>query len=181
MHDEMQSVLDFWFKELQPEQWFVKDPALDQAIRQRFAGLHAQVAACTCDAWRDVPEGRLAEIIVLDQFSRNMFRDTPQAFQFDALALALAQEAVRAKADQTLSVAQRAFLYMPYMHSESVVIHEQAMLLFGQPGLEYNFEYEKKHKVIIDRFGRYPHRNAILGRTSSPEELAFLEGPDSSF
>jgi len=127
------------------------------------------------------PLGRLAEIILIDQFSRNIFRDTPEAFSADAVALVLAQEAIAAGADQQLETKERAFLYMPYMHSESRAIHEQAAQLFDQPGLEYNLEFEHKHKVIIDRFGRYPHRNAILGRTSTAEELDFLEGPDSSF
>ena len=121
------------------------------------------------------------EIIVLDQFSRNLFRDSPQAFAQDSLALALAQEAISLNLDQQLSPEQRAFLYMPFMHSESKLIHEFALKLFQRLGNPTNLEFEKKHKVIIDRFGRYPHRNQILGRASTDEELTFLTQPDSSF
>lgn len=174
-------VLEFWFNELEPKQWFVKDLALDAKIETRFGQLVDQARAGELFSWRANPRGRLAEIILIDQFSRNIFRDKPEAFSADAVALVLAQEAIAAGADQQLETKERAFLYMPYMHSESRAIHEQALQLFDQPGLEYNLEFEHKHKVIIDRFGRYPHRNAILGRTSTVEELAFLEGPDSSF
>ena len=110
-----------------------------------------------------------------------MYRDTPGAFGSDALALILAQEAVSVGADQQLDINRRAFLYMPYMHSESRVIHVEAERLFKEHANEYNYEFELKHKVIIDRFGRYPHRNAILGRNSTPEEIEFLQQPDSSF
>jgi uncharacterized protein (DUF924 family) len=127
------------------------------------------------------PEGRLAEIIVLDQFSRNVWRDTPRAFAQDALALALAQELVASGQDRSLPVAQRSFAYMPYMHSESALIHEQAVALFSQPGMADTLRFELQHKAIVDRFGRYPHRNAILGRSSTAKELAFLSGPGSSF
>ncbi|MCC5903347.1 MAG: DUF924 domain-containing protein [Halomonas sp.] len=178
---DAQSVLAFWFNELTPAQWFKKDTALDQQIAQRFSLLLKSVAACECYEWRGTAQGRLAEIIVLDQFSRNIYRDDPRAFANDALALALAQEAVAAGADAELAIEQRVFLYMPYMHSESAAIHELAMQLFDQPGLENNLDFEVRHKAIIDRFGRYPHRNALLGRTSSEEELAFLQQPGSSF
>lgn len=174
-------VLEFWFNELESKQWFVKDLALDAMIETRFGQLVDQARAGELFSWRATPLGRLAEIILIDQFSRNIFRDKPEAFSADGVALVLAQEAIAAGADQQLETKERAFLYMPYMHSESRAIHEQAVQLFDQPGLEYNLEFEYKHKVIIDRFGRYPHRNAILGRTSTVEELAFLEGPDSTF
>ena len=123
----------------------------------------------------------MAEIIVLDQFSRNIHRGTPQAFSSDPLALALAQEVVQQKLDKDLPLMMRSFTYMPYMHSESALIHQQAVQLFNQPGLETNYDFELKHKEIIDKYGRYPHRNAILGRESSPDELAFLQQPGSSF
>ncbi|WP_447556270.1 DUF924 family protein [Vreelandella sp. EE22] len=174
-------VLAFWFDELTPAQWFRKDARLDRAIDERFGTLHAKALACECYPWRETPQGRLAEIIVLDQFSRNIHRGLPGAFAADSLALGLAQEAVRVGADQTLGRAQKAFLYMPYMHSESALIHEQAEQLFNQPGLERNFEVELKHKVIIERFGRYPHRNDALGRISTDEERRFLKEPGSSF
>ncbi len=118
---------------------------------------------------------------MLDQFSRNIYRDTPRAFAQDALALVLAQELVASGQDRNLSVVQRVFAYMPYMHSESALVHAQAAALFSQPGMEYNLDYELRHKSIIDRFGRYPHRNTILGRSSTAEELAFLSEPGSSF
>ena len=175
-------ILHFWFKELSQKQWFEKDTALDRHISERFADFHAAATKGELFDWRETAKGRLAEIIILDQFSRNMYRDQPQSFASDAMSLALAQEAVRIKADQALSnVQHRLFLYMPYMHSESEIIHEIALTLFDQPGLEENLDYEKRHKQIIDRFGRYPHRNAILGRASSDEELAFLKQPGSSF
>ena len=176
-----QDILNFWFEELTPKQHFVKDAALDEAIRTRFGPTLEAAARCELFAWRTTPQGRLAEILVLDQFSRNVYRDTPHAFAQDALALALAQELVASGLDHSLATAQRTFAYMPYMHSESALIHAQAVALFGQPGMENNLNFELRHKAIIDRFGRYPHRNAILGRNSSADELAFLSEPGSSF
>jgi uncharacterized protein (DUF924 family) len=176
-----ESVLSFWFEEIEPKHWFVKDPDFDALIEGRFASVHRQAQAGELYKWRVSPEGRLAEVIVLDQFSRNMFRDTPKAFACDSLALILAQEAIASKADKALSPIQRSFLYMPFMHSESRTIHEVALALFSQKGLEGNLDFEIRHKEIIDRFGRYPHRNAILGRESSAEELEFLKHPGSSF
>ena len=131
--------------------------------------------------WRASAKGRLAEIILLDQFSRNIHRDSALAFANDALALALAQEAVANKCEHELTPVENSFLYMPYMHSESLMIHEQAVELYKNNGLENNYQYELKHKVIIERFGRYPHRNKLLGRESTPEEIEFLNQPGSSF
>lgn len=177
-----ETILVFWFKELEQKQWFVKDTSLDNHITERFSDFHAAAHAGELFHWRKTAHGRLAEIIVLDQFSRNMFRDDPRAFASDPVALVLAQEAVALGADKKLTdPVERAFLYMPYMHSESEQIHEVAIGLFDQPGLENNYDFEIKHKKIIDRFGRYPHRNEILGRTSTPDELAFLKEPNSSF
>lgn len=176
-----QEILDFWFEELTPQQWFKKDSGLDATITRRFSEVHRAASQCELYRWRHTPEGRLAEIIVLDQFSRNIFRDQPGAFAQDALALALAQEAVAQCADNQLNTAQRAFLYMPYMHSESLPIHDVAMELYDQPGLEFNLEFEVKHRDIIVEFGRYPHRNAILERQSTEAEIAFLKQPGSSF
>ena len=176
-----QDILHFWFDELSPKQHFAKDAALDAAIGTRFGATLEAAAKCELFAWRATPEGRLAEIIVLDQFSRNVYRDTPRSFAQDALALVLAQELVASTQDRSLPLAQRSFGYMPYMHSESAVVHAQAVVVFDQPGLEDTLRFELHHKEIIDRFGRYPHRNAILGRISTAEELAFLSGPGSSF
>ena len=175
------SVLDFWFREIDPKQWWTKSAEFDQLIASRFGRLHEAAARCELHAWRETPQGRLAEVIVLDQFSRNLYRDQPQAFACDAMALALAQTAVAAKADAALEIRQRAFLYMPYMHSESPLIHATALALFSQTGLESSLKSEHQHKAIIDRFGRYPHRNAILGRPSTADEIAFLATPGSSF
>ena len=177
----MQDILDFWFTELPPKQHFVKDAALDETIRARFGNTLEAAAKCELFAWRQTAAGRLAEIIVLDQFSRNIYRDTPRSFAQDALALVLAQELVASAQDSSLPAAQRVFAYMPYMHSESALVHTQAVVLFTQLGIQDNLNFEMRHKTIIDRFGRYPHRNAILGRSSSPEELAFLAEPGSSF
>jgi len=174
-------VLEFWFGELEPRQWWGSDTELDDEITHRFRELHADAAAGKLYHWREDPSGRLAEIIILDQFSRNICRNTPQAFAYDGMALVLAQEAIRIGADQEFDTPEKAFFYMPYMHSESMAIHTQAVKLFDQPGVEFNLEFEIKHKIIIDRFGRYPHRNNILGRASTPEEMAFLSQPNSSF
>jgi uncharacterized protein (DUF924 family) len=176
-----QDILHFWFDEAKPEQHFGKSGAFDAAIRDRFAATHRAAAAGELDEWRGSADGRLAEIIVLDQFSRNLHRDDARAFACDGMALVLAQEAIRAGAERDMPAVRRAFLYMPFMHSESRVIHVEAERLFRQPGLENNYAFELKHKAIIDRFGRYPHRNAVLGRLSSDVEEAFLRQPDSSF
>ena len=174
-------VIGFWFGEIEPAQWYAQSDALDATIAAWFGALHAVAAACGLFEWRGSPEGRLAEIIVLDQFSRNIFRGTAAAFANDALALALAQEAVRAGNDAALPAVRRAFLYLPYMHSEAAVIHAEALVLFAAPGLENNLDFERRHWAIVERFGRYPHRNAVLGRASSAAELAFLATPGSSF
>ncbi|WP_070971840.1 DUF924 family protein [Vibrio sonorensis] len=176
-----QDVIDFWFSTLTPKDWFTVNPELDKTITAKFGSLLKQAAQCELFAWRGTPEGRLAEIIVLDQFSRNIHRNTPLAFAQDPLALALAQQAIDAGDDMRLPAEKRAFAYLPFMHSESKLIHEQAVTLFSQQGMENNLEFEHKHKVIIDRFARYPHRNAVLNRQSTEEELAFLQQPNSSF
>ena len=176
-----QTILTFWFDELEPADWWRRDSALDELIRQRFGQTHRQAAAGELWGWRASAEGRLAEVIVLDQFSRNLFRNDPAAFAQDGMALVLAQEAIALGMDQALPVVQRSFLYMPFMHSESLVMHDRAMVLFDVPGMENSLDYERRHRDIIRRFGRYPHRNAVLGRESTPEERDFLTQPGSSF
>ncbi|MFY3384815.1 DUF924 family protein [Paracidovorax sp. MALMAid1276] len=178
---QFDDVLHFWFDQLTPQQHFVQDDAVDSLIRQRFAATWQAARQCELSAWRASADGRLAEIIVLDQFSRNLHRGSPLAFAQDSTALALAQELVAGQHDRALPPVRRAFAYLPYMHSESPAIHEQAMVLFDQPGLEHNLGFEVQHRDIIARFGRYPHRNAVLGRTSTPEEAEFLQQPGSSF
>lgn len=176
-----QVVLDFWFKELQPSQWWKKDDDFDRLITARFSDIYRQAACCELYHWRETSQGRLAEIIVLDQFPRNMFRGTPASFASDPLALALSQEAIAKGADQDLSSIERVFLTMPFMHSEALAIHELAVDLYSEIGLQNNLDFEIKHKVIIERFGRYPHRNSILGRESTDEEQEFLTQAGSSF
>ncbi len=177
-----EDVLTFWFDEIQPSQWWTVDAGFDEALAARFGGLLARAAQGELVDWRETPRGRLAEVIVLDQFSRNIHRGTPGAFAQDPMALALAQEAVARGALSALSEPiERTFLLMPYMHSESALIHRHAEPLFKQWAPATNHDYELRHKAIIDRFGRYPHRNQVLGRASSDEELAFLREPGSSF
>ena len=147
-------ILHVWFTELPPQQHFAKDAALDESIRTRFGPTLEAAARCELFAWRATPEGRLAEILVLDQFSRNVYRDTPRAFAQDAQALALAQELVASGQDRSLPVAQRIFAYMPTMHSESALVHTQAVALFTQSGIQDNLNFEMRHKAIIHRFGR---------------------------
>lgn len=178
MHGE---VLKFWFEDIDPKMWWVADPAFDERIRKKFEGLLQQGASGELYSWRLQARGRLAEIIVLDQFSRNMHRHTPRAFSQDPMALVLAQEAVALGVHRQLSPVEGSFLLLPYMHSESRVIHAVAERLYREFAPPVNLEFELRHKAIIDRFGRYPHRNAILGRTSTPEEIEFLRQPGSSF
>lgn len=183
MGDVMSSgdVLAFWFEELAPQQHFAKDLALDQLIKQRFLPLLESAVQSELWLWRRTSVGRLAEVILLDQFSRNIYRDQPQSFASDPLSLCLAQEAVAAGVDQQLEADQKTFLYMPYMHSESAVVQAQSTQLFNQKGMERNFQFAVKHREIIDRFGRFPHRNEVLGRQSTPAEIEFLRQPGSSF
>jgi len=176
-----QAVLSFWFDEITPAQQWAKDAAFDRQIGDRFLAVHEQANLGELYPWRMTAEGRLAEVIVLDQFSRNIFRDDPRAFASDALALILAQEAILHRLDQDLTARERGFLYMPFMHSESLKIHDLATDLFAKNGVQSTIDFERKHRAIIERFGRYPHRNAILQRASTEEERVFLSQPGSGF
>ena len=167
-------VLSFWFDEIDESQWWSSDPALDLRIRNLFLALHQKAASCELFSWRSHAKGALAEIIVLDQFSRNMFRDTPSAFAYDSLALCLAQQAVELGFDDELSEAEKVFLYMPFMHSESLFIHQRTLQLFSELGLEDQLKYEYRYIDILERFGRFPHRNASRGLTSTKEEVEYL-------
>lgn len=173
-------ILKFWFEELEPLQWFQKDLDFDLMIRKRFDAVYQAAKNNELFQWRESAEGRLAEIIVLDQFSRNIYRDQAESFANDAQALALSQEAVRLNIPKYFDKTKNAFLLLPYMHSESIKVHEQALILFEQYAPD-NLEFEIKHKAIIERFGRYPHRNILVGRKSTLEELDFLSQPNSSF
>ncbi len=174
-------ILDFCFNEAGSQKFFEKDLEFDRILIERFTTVLERAAAAEFYTWRASPQGRLAEIIILDQFSRNIYRDTPAAFAQDPMALTLAQEAVAAGLLEELKFEERRFLLMPYMHSESKLIHHEAEKLFKQYTNDEVYGFEIRHKVIIDRFGRYPHRNEILGRVSTPEELVFLKQPGSSF
>lgn len=174
-------ILYFWFVEAGPKAWWQKSADFDALILRKFGAVHEAACAGELFDWRKRGRGRLAEVIVLDQFSRNMYRDQPRAFASDDLALVLAQEAIAQGVQKNWPADWRSFLYMPFMHSESAFMHEQAVALFSEEGLEDNLKFEFAHKKIIDGFGRYPHRNAILGRQSTPEELEFLKQPGSSF
>ena len=176
-----ETVLTFWFDEIEPAAHWRKDPQFDALIRARFAAVHRAACRCELADWRATLRGRLAEIIVLDQFSRNLFRDDPRAFAAAPLALALAQEALRYPEHKHLPPLQRAFLYMPFMHSESLVVHDSALTLFAETGLENSLRHEHRHREVLLQFGRYPSRNAALGRISTRAELQHLAQPGARF
>ena len=170
-------VIEFWFDEIEPIMWFKRTTisiVCCTAVSAKFGGQRRRGAGALARYHRRTP----AEVIVLDQFSRNLFRGTPQSFACDGMALIPAQEAIRSGECERLSREQRGFLYLPFMHSESPLIHQQALALYTELNNGDQLEFELRHKAIIDRFGRYPHRNAILGRTSTPEEEAFYSSPD---
>lgn len=168
-----QEVWGFWFVECEPADWFKKSEEFDNEIRSRFLETYEAIVAGETADWRRSAKGRLAEIIVLDQFSRNMFRDDAKAFASDALAVELAKEALSDW--DAFTVQERSFVVMPFMHSESLAVHDWAAKWFDEPGLERRKKYELLHREIIEHFGRYPHRNRVLGRTSTPEEESFLQ------
>lgn len=188
-----QDVLDFWFGAadspdfgLARAEWFRKSAAFDETIRTRFGALHAAALAGKLDAWGYAPLSTCALIVVLDQFSRNLFRDRAAAFEGDAAALVLASRMVGAGDDARLPTPQhRLFVYLPFEHDETLESQHVSLQLFEQlaqqSGMVENLDSARRHAVIIERFGRFPHRNAALGRVSSAEELAFLKQPGSSF
>ena len=175
------NVLHFWFKEIKPSKWWLKNKDFDKLIKKKFKQLYESAVKCELYNWRNFSKGRLAEIIILYQFSRNMFRDTPKAFESDSQALCLAQQAISLNIDKELNVYERLFLYMPFMHSESLTIQELSIKYFETLGLRNNLDYAKKHYKVIKRFNRFPHRNKILKRESSVEEINFLKLPGSRF
>ena len=165
--------------------WFRKDPAVDAKIRTRYGAAIEAALAGACEAWSATPRGALARILLLDQFTRNVFRGTPRAFAGDPLALDLAGRAVDAGFDRELDPHERWFLYLPFEHAEDAAAQDRSLELFGalarDTGHREPLEWAEKHAAVIRRFGRYPHRNAILGRASTPEELAYLDEPGSGF
>ena len=174
-------VLQFWFREMTREQWFKRDAALDEQIRARFLSLHDQVSAMPDEALLSDPRSALAAVIVLDQFSRNMFRGSPRAFASDAKALALAEAAIAKGYAADLTKDERLFLYLPFEHSETSAAQVRCVELMSGLGDAELTRYAQAHCDIIQRFGRFPHRNDILGRTSTAEEIEFLKQPGSSF
>lgn len=180
-HFSPKAVLDFWFDPDHEELLFTKDEAFDEKIRSKFYPVWVAARQGLLVGWRSTLYGRLAEIIVLDQFSRNLMRDSEKAFAQDSMALVLAQEIITQPGFKDLTPVQKQFALLPLEHSESPGIHEMALPLFEAHTSEEAVHYEILHKRIIDRFGRYPHRNEILGRESSLEELEFLKEADSSF
>lgn len=174
-------VLTFWFVEHDRSHWFGGGPEFDAELTEKFADTHAAVARGEAWRWRATPEGRLAEIIVLDQFSRQIHRGTAQAFAQDPMALVLAQEAVAAGHDLAFPPERRMFLYLPYMHSESLVIHDEALRLYQALGIEETIKFELAHQDVLRRFGRYPRRNEALGRVSTPEEIAYCASDEGKW
>lgn len=193
----IENVLRFWFGELtelgaddaHQRSWFSKDEAFDAKIREAFLEEHRAITRGEREEWLSTPRGRLAYVIVLDQFSRNMFRGTPETFATDLKALDAAKAGIDAGEDSALAVDERVFLYMPLMHSEEIADQNRCVDLFSalaaahpeKARIARNVTFAKAHRDIIVRFGRFPHRNEILGRSSTSEEQAFLKEPNSSF
>jgi uncharacterized protein (DUF924 family) len=175
------AVLDFWFGEVAPEKHFARDAALDAEIAGRFAVLRDDVLHENAAGWSDHPDTMLAAIILLDQFSRNIHRDTSQAYAADPLALRLTQEAIARGWDEAIDAERRAFLYMPLMHAEDSAVQREGAACFARLGDPENLQYAHEHAAAIERFGRFPSRNAALGRASTPEELAWLSQPGAGW
>ena len=195
-----EEIVGFWFgsnpddvaaAEERSALWWDKDPAVDRALGERFGGWIERAAAGELDAWAATPRGRLALVLLLDQLPRNVFRDTPRAFAHDARALAHCLRALATRADRALRPIERVFLYLPLEHSEAPLHQDRSVALYAalldevppawRPAFEAYHRYALRHREIVARFGRFPHRNALLGRRSTPEELAFLREPDSAF
>ncbi len=183
MDDELtpEAVLSFWFSEAVKPKWFKPDEAFDAELKERFGPALNEVRSGQLDAWAETPAGALARIILLDQIPRNIYRGSPDAFASDAQALAAAKQAVSRGFDAGLSPEGRQFLYLPFMHSENLADQDEGMALYAALGLDEPLDYMRQHRDVIARFGRFPHRNEILGRSSTAEELAFLDEPGSRF
>lgn len=181
VHAQAAAILRFWFDELQDDQRFAKDDALDAVCRDRFGAVRDEIVRTGAKGWRDDADIILAAIVAIDQFSRNIYRDSPRAFEADGLALKLAREAIAQGWDGGMTTERRQFLYMPFMHSEDAQVQTESVALFATLGDAEIMEFATGHKALIDRFGRYPHRNAILGRSSTPEELDYLSQPGAGY
>jgi len=175
-------VIDFWFAEGVEEKWFRPPPEFDAAIVERFGAAYEDAAAGRLASWEATPEGALALLIVLDQFSRNMFRDSPKAFAADPIACAIAERAIAAGHDLAIPIERRIFFYMPLEHAEDLARQERCCAFVRERCDLGNYvEFADRHHAVIARFGRFPHRNTVLGRTSTPEEIEYLESRDEPF
>jgi uncharacterized protein (DUF924 family) len=183
MEFEYMPILDFWFRELVPSQWFMGDVKLDELVRQRFGALHEEVRKDMRDGWTASPRGRLALILVLDQFSRHIFRGMAEAFAGDRKAQQLSRDGIDAGMDRSLTFDERHFFYMPLMHAEDKALQSLSVAKFTdlRDEAERVLNYAKGHRATVDRFGRFPQRNAALGRLSTPQEDAFLESEKNEF
>ncbi|TCU40072.1 DUF924 family protein [Rhizobium azibense] len=176
-----EEVYSFWFEECSREQWFERTLSLDEEIRDRFADTHLALAGGVMGTWHASPQNRLAAIVVLDQFPRNIYRNTPLAFATDGLALREAKLALDAGADQLVEKKCRAFFYLPFEHAEDVAEQERSVMLFQALGDAEYLDYAIRHRDVIAKYGRFPHRNAIIGRVSTTAELDYLAGPGAGF
>lgn len=177
----VKDILEFWYSERVKPLHFVKNKAFDDEITEKFLSVYEQGVAGELESWKESAEGALALVILFDQFPRNMFRDTPKAFDTDTHALNIALEVIQKGWDKTMLNEHKTYLYMPFMHSEDLDMQNQGIQLFREAGLELNLKFAIAHKDIVEKFGRFPHRNDILGRQSTPEEVEFLKQPGSSF
>ncbi len=177
MRDTKHEIIHFWFEEIEPQQWFQSSEALDQQISDRFQVIHEMASDGLCNSWSVDAEGALSLIIVLDQFPRHMHRNSPKAFASDERALLVAKQAVHKGFDQILTPVKRGFLYLPFQHSEVLSDQRRSAELYSAMEKEnpMGHVYAQRHLVPIEKFSRFPHRNKILGRESTPEELEFLK------
>jgi uncharacterized protein (DUF924 family) len=183
MRDSRHEILHFWFAETEPAQWFQKNEAFDDEVRHRFLATYKMARDGMCDDWKQNAEGCLALILLLDQFPRNMFRDRPEAFATDGKALVVAKFTISRGYDQVLPFVQRRFVYLPFEHSENLADQKRSVQLFETMEDEdpLALEYARRHLKVIEQFGRFPHRNKILGRDNMPEEDEYLAQPGAGF
>ena len=170
-----EDVISFW-RDAGPDRWFSPDADFDRSVQERFLETHEAAASGQLQAWQDSPNGVLALLILLDQFPRNMFRGTPRAFATDPLALGIADRAIERGFDRKVDAKLRSFFYLPFMHSEKLADQERCLALYQELGDAESTKFAEIHLDAIRRFGRFPHRNEILGRRSTPDEIAYLEG-----
>ncbi len=183
MRDTKQEIIHFWFEETEPQQWFQKNDDFDNEIRDRFFVTYEMARDGLCDSWNKDAEGCLALCILLDQFPRNMFRNDPKSFETDQKALLIAKYAVSKGFDQVLSPAKRRFIYLPYEHSEEIEDQKKSVAFFEKMKKDdpLGHEYALRHLDVIEKFGRFPHRNKVLGRENTPAEEEYLAQPGAGF